>query len=330
MKVLVIGGSGNISNEITKSMLQKKYDVSVINRGIKQTYEGVENIICDIKDTEKYTSLMNGRKFDCVIDMLSYNEDDIKFTYELFKDKTKQLIVCSSTAAYYRQMSNCPVTVKDKILTENTYEYGYNKACIERFLQSKMKELNITIIRPSLTFGEGAKNVGFLRQNYNIVERILTDKPLISFGEGLNPFTFSFSPDVAEGFVLCIGNKKTFGKTYTITCGDFHYIDDLYKAFGTVLNKDPIIYHIPSEILIEYDPMFNHLYFEKRHIGYYTLDEFLKDVPEFKPKFTIEKGVKLLIDDFSKEKFVDQKLMDMEDDLVNKYLQFKELMTNKK
>lgn len=330
MKVLIVGGSGNISTDITKQLLELKHDVSVINRGIRKSFTNVENIICDIKDVDKYKSIMNGREFDVVIDMLCYTQEDVEFSYELYKDKCNQFIVCSSTAAYQRPMVSCPVTVEDKILVENTYQYGYRKACIERFLQSKMNETNITIIRPSLTFGEGAKNVGFLRQNYNIIERINTNKPLISFGEGLNPFTFSFSPDVAQGFVLCCNNEKTFGKTYTITCGDFHYIDDLYNTFAEVLNKKAIIYHIPSELLIEYDVMFNHLYFEKRHIGYYTLNEFLADVPEFKPQYDLKKGVEMMINFFNKEKYIDEALMDMEDDLASRYLAFKKIMQLKR
>ncbi len=329
MKTLIIGGSGNISNEITKIMLSKGYDVSVVNRGIRKTYEGVTNIVCDVKDYEKFTNLMKDKQYDCVIDMLSYKEEDVRFTYDLFKDKTKHLIVCSTSAVYRRPMISCPVKVSDPILTENTYEYGYNKACIERFLQSKMHETNITIIRPSLTFGEGAKNIGFLRQNYNIIHRILNKMPLISFGDGLNPFTFSSSYDVANAFVLCALNENTYSKTYTITCGDFHYIDDLYNTFAKLLNEEAIIYHLPTELLVDYNTTFNHLYFEKRHIAYYTLDEFIKDVPEYKPVFTLDKTVQLLIDDFNKEKYVDQALMDMEDDLVNRYKECQAIMKRK-
>lgn len=329
MKVLVIGGTGNISNEVTKQLIELKYDVTVINRGIRGTHEGVKNLVCDINDKDKLFSLVKDLSFDCVIDMLCYTLEDAKFDYEVFKSRCKQLIVISSVAAYKRPFNECPVPVDSPLWETNDFPYGYRKANIERFLSSKMNEMNITILRPALTFGYGCKNVGALRQNYNSVYRILNDMPLISFGDGLMPMNLSFAPDVANGIVLCALNEATYSKTYNINNGKYQCFDDLYLEIGIYLNKEVTIYHIPSELLVEYSDMFDHIYLEKRHVGYFTMDEFFKDVPEFKPKYDLKKGVKLLVDYFNEEKKLDKDKIDIENELVDLYLDFKNNLIKK-
>ncbi len=328
MKVLVVGGTGNISNEVTKRLLELKHEVTIINRGLRSTNPNVKTLICDINDKEKYFNLIKDLTFDCVIDMLCYKLEDAKFDYEIYKTRAKHLIVISSVASFKRPFKECPVTVKAPLWETNDFPYGYDKANIERFFNSKMDEMNITLIRPALTFGYGCKNVGALRQNYNLVHRILNDMPLISFGDGLMPMNLSFSPDIANGIVLCVLNSNTYSKTYNLTNGIYYCFDDLYNEIASYLNKKAIIYHIPSELLVHYNQIFDHIYLEKRHVGYFTLDEFITDVPEYKPVYDLKKGVKLIVDYFNETKNIDFDKMQMEDDLVNKYLKFKELLAN--
>ncbi len=329
MKVLVVGGTGNISNEVTKKLIDLKHDVTVINRGLRSVHQGVKTIICDIKDKERYYDEIKNLSFDCVIDMICYKLTDAIFDYEVYKERCKHLIVISSVAAYRRPLRSCPVNIDAPLWETNDFPYGYDKANIEKFFNSKMDEMNITLIRPSLTFGYGCKNVGVLRQNYNLIYRIENDMPIISFGDGLNPMNYSFAPDVAAGIVLCALDERAYSKTYHMNNGNFQCVDDLYLEMAKYLNKPITLYHLPSELLLEYSEIFDHINLEKKHIAYFSMEEFFKDFPEFKPEYDLAKGVKLLVDYFNETKIIDEEKMKMEDDLVDKYLKFRDVLRNK-
>lgn len=326
MKILVVGGSGNISNEITEGLLNEGHEVITINRGIRKKRENA--IICDIKNKNEYYEKVKDMNFDCVIDMLCYHMEDAVFDYETYKSRTKHLIVCSSVAAYKRPFTDIPISSDTELLDNDSFPYGFRKANIERYFVSKMDDMNITIIRPSLTFGVGCKNIGILRQNYNIIDRIINNKPLISFGDGLNPWTFSFSPDVAQAFIKSVLNEKTYGKQYHVTSGFFAYFDDLYKEIANYLGKNVIIYHLSTELLYEYSKeLFGHIYLEKAHLGYFSIKEFIKDVPSYKPVYNLKKGVRLIVDYLMQEKHIDIEKENIEDDLCNRYERIKEGMT---
>ena len=67
MKILFIGGTGTISEAITKLLLSKGEEVWLLNRGSRNAdLEGAKHICCDIGDEEKAAELLNGMSFDCV------------------------------------------------------------------------------------------------------------------------------------------------------------------------------------------------------------------------------------------------------------------------
>ncbi len=318
--VLIIGGTGNISREITKIFIKNDYDVTVVNRGNKKEVTGTKVIIADVTKKEEFFEKIKELNFDCVIDMLCYKLEDAIFSLETWKNRCKHLIVCSSIAAYKRPFNSLPITEDMPLWETPDFPYGYNKANIERYLMSNSNGFPITIIRPSLTFGKGCKNVGVLRQNENIMRRILNNKPLISFGLEYHPFTMSFSPDVAEAFYLVALNPKSYGKTYHINNGRFQYFDDLYKEIGKILGKTVKIYHLPVEVLMKYDEkLFEHIMLEKQHLGYLSIEKFQHDFPQYKPKYDIEKGARLLIDDWKERKEYDDIKEKMEDELCSIY-----------
>ena len=59
MKALIIGGTGIISSAIVRRLVEKKWDVYVLNRGNRSSIlpEEVKQIIVDINDEEKVKAL---------------------------------------------------------------------------------------------------------------------------------------------------------------------------------------------------------------------------------------------------------------------------------
>ena len=75
MKVLIIGGTGNISRGIVAALLQRNHEVVMFNRGQHPDAPppDIQVIHGDRQDRDNFENKMRAERFDAVIDMISYN-----------------------------------------------------------------------------------------------------------------------------------------------------------------------------------------------------------------------------------------------------------------
>lgn len=323
MKVIVLGGTGVISSQISQQLWEAGHEVTICNRGSKKlpNAERYEWIVGSKTDAAAFQSLMSGRSFYVVIDMISFSEQDARITLDAFRGRAGQFIFCSTGAAYKRPFLTTPVREEGELLFDDpAFPYAYEKALMEQYLQRVIQEegLAITIIRPSLTYGIGAANLGVLRQNYNIVHRIRNGLPLLMFGDGKLPWSFTFAPDLAKAFVGAVGNERTFGQAYHATSEENRIWDDLYLEFGRILGVEPKIVHLPTELLMKADPdMFAHLHYEKSYAGLFDNTKVKRDIPAFQVSITLNEGLRMMLDWYEREGHtVDEGKMQLEDRLT--------------
>ncbi|MBO7348944.1 MAG: NAD-dependent epimerase/dehydratase family protein [Spirochaetales bacterium] len=299
MKLLIIGGTGNISREITRQAVKLGHDVTLFNRGTRNDADtsGAKRIITGDRTVPgELEAKLKGLEFDAVVDMISFNENDAKATLDAIDGKACHIIFTSSCAVYNTPDRMLPISEDTATLrTDDSFPYGFHKANMERYIRSRKTEAQITIIRPSLTFGVGCQNIGILRQNANIARRIMEGKPLVMMGDGTNPWTFTFSPDLANAYVRSLCNPSTFGKTFHITSGFVNLWEDLYTTVGDIVGKEPKIVHAPADMLNKIDStLFAHLNLEKKYFGIFDCSNFRKAVPEWKPQYDLRRGMEMI------------------------------------
>lgn len=311
MKVLLLGASGVIGREILKLLLKQNHDVTVFTRGGKPFPAGVQVITGDRHDVAAFQNSFP-TYYDAVIDMSCYNRDDAEVTVATFRDKTAQIVVASSIAAYKRPYAAQPVRDDNPLMDVNTFAYGFQKAEMERCLQKYMAEqVPITIIRPSQTYGIGTPNVGCLRNNYGLLMRMKEKKPILVNGDGRNPWVWSFAPDVAKAFVGVLGKPQCIGQTYHITSDETHIWDDLYLTIGEIIGEKPTLYHIATDMLYAAKPdLFAHLVYEKTYCGLFDNSKFKTDVPEFTCDYTLRSGMEMICNWFLED--TSQHVIDLE------------------
>ena len=251
MKVLVIGGTGNISTAIVDRLNELGHAVTVFNRGLRpiRYKQPVQIINGDKANKADFIEKMKPHRFDAVIDMISYNFSEAQITLDAFDDV--HFVFTSTVATYKRPFRGAAVTEDFELWDTEAYPYGYHKARMEDFLNEQSSAgRKITIIRPSLTYGIGCKNIGILRNNYGIIKRIRAGKPIIVFGDGTNPWDFTFAPDIAKVYAGVLCRELYFGQAYHVTSGDVRIWDDLYLEFGKIIGAEPKLLHLSTEMLM--------------------------------------------------------------------------------
>ncbi|MCL1817417.1 MAG: NAD-dependent epimerase/dehydratase family protein [Spirochaetaceae bacterium] len=327
MKVLILGGTGVISRAITENLIAGGHDVTLFNRGTKSpAFAKPVAVISGDRSKGELEKAVGSASFDAVIDMICFNRKDAEETVRVFRGKAGQIIITSSIAAYKRPYHSLPIREDaEELFTDASFGYAFHKAELERCLGDIIgkDKLPITIIRPSLTFGIGAPNVGILRQNYGIIERIRRGKPLVMFGDGSTPWTFTFVEDLAKAYAAVLGNPRAFGQAFHATSDYLCRWEDLYLEFGRLAGAEPKIIHISSELLMKAAPnLCSHLYFEKTFPGVFDNTKIRSAAPSFKTTISLGEGCKTLFDWWEKEKPFDPEKDKLEDDLAAAYEKF--------
>lgn len=330
MKFIILGGTGVISRSLVSILLENGHDVVAINRGTKKIgfEDKIKTITVDRKDDSAFKNAVQGITSDVVIDMIAFNPSDARQTLEVFRAHTGQIIMTSSIAVYSHPYRSLPIQEnKELMLLGSDFAYGQDKANMERYLYEEMQKPGapITIIRPSLTFGPGARNFGTLRQNYNVVQRIRDGKPLAMIGEGCIPWIFTYVDDLALGYLLCAGNPKTYNDYFQVLSDEMVVWEDLYRFVGEIVGREPILYHVPSSLLKEYDPATcHHLNEEKVKGGIFSTEKFRMAAPDFKPVWKIKDGLAKVIESWEKDNIgIDDAKMAQEDHICSCWEDFR-------
>ena len=251
MKVLFIGGTGNISGAVSRMAVKLDIDLYHVNRGKRKIdIPGVKTITGSIADKEFVDKNLSKHTWDVVVDWVAYTEEDIYRDLQIFQGKTKQFIFISSASAYQKPLTY-PIVTESTPLHNPYWEYSRNKIKCEDLLMKSYREENfpVTIVRPSYTYDTVIPVAigGF--DEYTIADRILKNRKIIVHGDGKSLWTLTHADDFAKGFLGLLGNIQTIGHAFHITSDEILTWDQIYTILAEALGKAPNIVHIPSDLI---------------------------------------------------------------------------------
>lgn len=251
MKVLYIGGTGEISFDCIHQSVALGHDVSVFNRG--NNNQGLPDacrlIVGDIHDDTAYTKLAE-EHFDAVCQFRLFDEAAITRDIERFSGHCGQYVFISTASAYQKPVRNLPITERTPL--DNPYwAYSRAKTAMEKLLRGQ-SGLPYTIVRPSHTYRTHMPTP--LSGNLD-VSRLLRNKPVVVHGDGESLWTITHAQDFAPPFVKLLGNKQALGEDFHIT-GDRQWSwNEILQAVASALGvKDYRFVHVPTDTLIRYNP----------------------------------------------------------------------------
>lgn len=252
MKALLIGGTGTISTAVAALARKRGWELTLLNRGHKPVPEGMKSIIADIRDEEAAAQAVDGLQFDVVAQFIGYNAEDVLRDIRLFSGRTKQYIFISSASAYQKPLQHYRITESTPLV--NPY-WTYSQKKIEAedaLMQAYRKDgFPVTIVRPSHTYDGTRPPVALhgLGSNWQILKRILDDKPVIIPGDGSSLWTLTHSTDFAKGYVGLMGNPHAIGNAYHITSDESMTWNQIYEIIADTLGKPLKALHVASDFL---------------------------------------------------------------------------------
>ena len=257
MKALFIGGTGTISMAIVRRLAeQKDWEVWLLNRGRRaaEVPGNVHTIIADIGNEEEAAEKLRGMEFDTVCEFIGFTQDQVERDWRLFRGKTRQYIYISSASAYLKPAAGYVIT-EGTTLANPYWEYSRNKIACEEFLMRKYREegFPVTIVRPSHTYDERSIPLGVHGNGgcWQVIRRILDEKPVIIHGDGSSLWTVTFNTDFARGFTGLMGNRHAIGEAFQITGDETLTWDQIYATVADALGKPLHPYYVSSAFLAE-------------------------------------------------------------------------------
>jgi nucleoside-diphosphate-sugar epimerase len=299
MKILFIGGTGNISASVSRSVLKKEMELYHLNRGHRTSIEGVKNLFADIRDRDQARRVISGHKWDVVVNWIAFTPEDIMRDFELFEGNAAQYIFISSASAYQKPPLNYIITESTPL--KNPYwDYSRNKIACEEFLMTLYRERNfpVTIVRPSHTYNTVIPVTLGGWEEYTVVDRIKKGLPIVVQGDGTSLWTLTHANDFASGFAGLLGNQHALGEAFHITSDEILSWNQIYETLADATGCKAEIVHIPSEYICAYADKHNfpsqrgNLIGDKAHCAIFDNSKIKRFVPDYVATLPFSEGIK--------------------------------------
>jgi nucleoside-diphosphate-sugar epimerase len=245
-KVCVIGGSGFVGTRLI-DLLVKEYEVTIVDKEISEKYPQLFTI-ANVLDAAALSKSLEG--IDTVILLAAEHRDDVtpislyhdvnvqgtkNVLAAMDKNGVKNIIFTSSVAIYGLDKNNPDETHP----AEPFNDYGKTKWEAENILRAwhdENKQTSLSIIRPTVIFGEGNRgNV------YNLLKQIASGK-FMMVGSGHNVKSLSYVGNVAAFLKYLLDTETSGYRLFTYADKpDFTTIDLVQNVEHTLGRKLPPI-----------------------------------------------------------------------------------------
>lgn len=294
MKILFIGGTGNISGAVSRLALAAGHELWHLNRGQRDRgLDGVRTLVADIQDQAATAAALAGHTFDAVVDFIAFRPEDVRRDIELFRGRCGQYVFISSASAYQKPGLH-PIITESTPLKNPFWEYSRLKIACEEVLNQAYRDNDfpITIVRPSLTYDTVFPAALGGWGCFTWVDRVRRGLPVIVHGEGTSLWTITHSEDLGRGLVGLLGHPQVIGHAFHITSDEAITWDQLYLTMAGVAGVTPRLVHMPSEFIAKLMPeKSGSLLGDKAHTAIFDNTKIKTFVPGFRAEIPFRVGI---------------------------------------
>jgi nucleoside-diphosphate-sugar epimerase len=328
MKVLFIGGSGNISTAATRLAAERGIELTLLRRGQRTADlpKNLSTIMADVNDEVAVARALGNQSFDAVVDWIAFTPADVERDIRLFRGRAKQFLFISSASAYQRPVGQYLIT-ESTPLANPYWQYSRDKiACEERLMKAFREEgFPITIVRPSLTYGDTqiVLAVNSWQKSYTVVDRMRRGKKVVVPGDGSSLWVITHNSDFAQGLVGLLGNRQAIGHAFHITSDEVMTWDQFYRITAQAAGVEAQIVHIASDFLGACMPEeIGSLIGDKASSVVFDNTKIKRFVPGYCARVPFAQGIQRTVDWFdadSRRKQIDEETNAAWDKLIDAY-----------
>jgi nucleoside-diphosphate-sugar epimerase len=254
VRVLFIGGSGQISAACSRRAVASGIELHVLNRGMsteRPLPEGVRVLRGDIRDPASARAAVGDADFDVVADFVAYTPEHVQADVDLFRGRVGQYVFISSASAYQKPPARLPI-LESTPLRNPVLPYSQDKIACEDLLVRAYREdgFPATIVRPSHTYDITKLPCA---GGWTTVERMRAGKEVVVHGDGTSLWTLTHSDDFAKAFVGLLGHPQAIGDSFHITSDDVLTWNQIHEIVAAAAGTEARIVHVPSDAILEAD-----------------------------------------------------------------------------
>ena len=248
MRVLYVGGTGEISFDCIHESVRLGHEVWVYNRGHHNTGlpAACRLVAGDLNDDAAYGKLAR-ENFDVVCQFRLFAPAELRRDLGVFTGRCGQYVFISSASAYRKPVRGLPITEATPLVNPH-WDYSRAKAEMEGLLRAQDR-LPWTIVRPSHTYRAHMPTP--LGGNAE-VSRLLRGKPVVLHGDGESLWTLTHAEDFARPFARLLGNPRALGEAFHITGDRAWPWNEIFEAIAAALGVKLALVHVASETLVRY------------------------------------------------------------------------------
>ncbi len=295
MKILFLGGTGNISAECAAWLHGRGHEILAVSRGRAAVPPAYRPLRADRKDPAALRAALTGVRPDVVINFLGYELADVQLDYELFRDSVRQYVFISSATVYAKPPRRLPIT-EDAPLGNAFWDYAQKKLQCEQWLRQRWQEgrFPVTIVRPSHTYSPRWIPNPASSSSYTFAARLERGQPVFVPDDGENPWTLTAASDFAAGLGGLVGQADAVGEAFHITSDEVLTWNQIYAEIAAALGvESPEILKVPTDFICRVAPrLTGTLQGDKAHPGVFDNAKIKRFVPEFRCRKPFRVGIR--------------------------------------
>jgi nucleoside-diphosphate-sugar epimerase len=299
MKVLFLGGAGNLSTACAREALRQGHGVAILTRRTRPD-PAAEWIRGDAHDRSALDALA-ARRFDAVVQFIGFETADVRRDVEAFKGRCGQYLFVSSASVYLKPPPHYLVT-EETPLGNPFWEYSRKKIEAEELLRSvHSAAFPVTIVRPSYTYGETWIPTTW-GTDYTVVKRLRQGREIVVPGDGTSLWVLTHASDLARGVVGLLGQPQALGEAFHVTSDEVLTWNQIYETIARVVSAEPRLVHVPSDFVARVDPGRGPgLLGDKSWSLVFDNSKVRRVAPGFRARVPFERGVRASIDWFEED-----------------------------
>jgi len=332
MKVLFIGGTGNISAETSRLAISKGIDLYHLNRGItRPKLQGVKSLVADINDRNQLRDVLQDHTFDVVVNFIAFTTNDVARDIDLFAGRTQQYIFISTASAYQKPLSH-PIVTESTPLHNPYWQYSRDKIACEDFLMSAYRNngFPVTIVRPSHTYDTVIPAAVGSWTDFTLIDRMRKGKEIVIHGDGNSLWVMTHAKDFAKGFAGLLGNVQSIGHSFHITSDEVLTWNQIYEAMAQAAGVKLNAIHVASDFIcdvadsMKMEWLRGNLHGDKAQSVIFDNTKIKRFVPGYTAIIPFSEGIKKTIDWFDadkKRRVIDKHNNKLLDNIIHTYKQ---------